>query len=227
MLVLGTPAIVAAQTSVPVSEDEVARGDPARPDVALVVNVGAGFEPAVGILPTLADKDVRATFFVMGWWADSNPSLLQQISDAGHEIASHGYSVFDLTQVSDTAVAEDLERADAAISAVIGRTTRPLWSASAGYRDRRIRRIAAQLGYRPIYWTVDSGDWTGDATAASVYDRVMGQVVNGAIIVLHFDSPASVRSTAVALPRLIDDLRTGGYNLVTITELLRPPDGPG
>jgi peptidoglycan/xylan/chitin deacetylase (PgdA/CDA1 family) len=224
---MAIPLVGVAQSSVPVSAEEVARGDTARPNVALVVNVGAGFEPAANMLATFADKDVRTTFFVMGWWAETNPSLLQQISDSGHEIASHGHSIFDLTQASDAAVADDLERADAAISAATGRTTRPLWSASAGYRDRRVRRIAAQLGYRPIYWTVDSGDWTREATAGGVYSRVMTQVVNGAIIVLHFDSSTTTRSTAVALPRLIDDLRAAGFNLMTVTELLNAADGPG
>ncbi|GAC1316287.1 MAG: hypothetical protein NVSMB2_08990 [Chloroflexota bacterium] len=154
--------------------------------MALVLNVGAGFEPATGILDTLAEKNVRTTFFVMGWWAEANPVVLGQISAGGHEIASQGHSVFDLTQASDEAVVDDLERADAAISAVSGRTTRPLWSASAGYRNQRVRRIAASLGYRPIYWTADSGDWTREATAQSVYQRTMAQVVNGAIIVFHF-----------------------------------------
>lgn len=215
---LVAPAL--AQSSVPVSEDEVVRGDPERPAVALVVNVGAGFEPAVSILDTLADRQYQATFFVMGWWAERNPDLLRRIADEGHEIASHGHSVFELTRVSDAEVRADLERADAAISAVTGRTTRPLWSPSAGDRDARVRRIAASLGFRPIYWTVDSGDWTRDATAEGVYGRVMERVVNGAIVVLHFDSPTSPASTAVALPRLIDDLRAAGYTLVTVTRLV-------
>ena len=110
--------------------------------------------------------------------------------------------------------------AHAAISAVTGKTTRPLWSASAGYRNARVHRIAASLGYRPIYLTVDSLDWTRDATAESVYNRVLERTVNGAIVVLHFDSPTTVHSTAGALPRLIDDLRARGFSLVTVTELL-------
>jgi len=216
------PATVSRPT-VPVSEDEVVRGDPARPNVALVVNVGAGSEPAAGMLDTLREKGLRTTFFVLGWWAEKNPELMKRIADEGHEVASHGHSVFDLTSVSDAAVRADLEAADAAIGAVTGKTTRPLWSPSAGYRDARVRRIAASLGYRPIYWTVDSGDWTREATADGVYRRVMDRTVNGAIVVLHFDSPTTVASTAVALPRLIDDLRASGFNLVTVTELLTAP----
>ena len=203
-----------------ISPDEVVRGDPARPNLALVFNVGAGSEPASAILDTLVDRQYRATFFVMGWWAERNPDLLGRIAADGHEVASHGHSVFNLTRVSDAAVRADLLAADQAISAVTGRTTRPLWSPSAGYRDRRVRSIAADLGYRPILWTVDGADWTLEATPESVYSHVWNGAANGAIIVLHLDSPRSTTSTAQVLPHLIDHLRAAGYHLVTVTELL-------
>ncbi|MFN8523830.1 MAG: polysaccharide deacetylase family protein [Chloroflexota bacterium] len=210
----------AAVRTVPVSEEEVVRGPADKPNVALVFNVGAGFEPAVSILETLADRRYRASFFVLGWWADRNGPLLKRIADEGHEIASHGHTVFDLTSVSSAEVRADLERSDASISAVIGRTSRPLWSPSAGYRDARVRTIAASVGFRPIFWTIDSGDWTREATADGIYNKIMTQMVNGAIVEMHFDSPTTVRSTAAVLPRLIDDLRARGYRLVTVTELL-------
>jgi peptidoglycan/xylan/chitin deacetylase (PgdA/CDA1 family) len=219
-LLLTWPPVAHAQSSVPVSTEEVSRGDTSLPSIALVFNVGAGYEPATDILDTLADKHLRATFFVMGWWAERHPDVLRQIADAGHEIASHGHSIFDLTQASDAQVRADLENADAAISAVTGRTTRPLWSPSAGYRDARVRGIAADLGYRPILWSVDSGDWTTEATAESVFSHIVNGASNGAIIVLHFDSPQSTASTAQILPAAIDTLRDQGYQLMTITELL-------
>lgn len=206
--------------SVAVSDEEVALGDPTLPSVALVFNVGAGYEPARAILDALADRQQHATFFIMGWWAERHPDVLRQIADSGHEIASHGYSIFDLTQASDDEVRADLAHADAAISAVTGRTTRPLWSPSAGYRDARVRAIAASLGYRPIVWTVDTADWTLEATPESVYSHIVNGAANGVIEVLHFDSPRSVETTAQVLPAAIDALRGAGYRLVTITELL-------
>ena len=198
----------------PVSADEVSRGDPASPRIALVVNVGAGHTPAASMLDTLREHGLRTTFFVMGWWAERNPELLARIAAEGHEVASHGHSVFDLTSVSDAAVIADLESADAVISATTGRTTRPLWSASAGYRDARVLRLAASLGYRPIYLTVDSLDWREGATANGVYQRVMSQTANGAIVVLHFDSPTTTTSTAAVLG-------------ATDRRLARPRLGPG
>lgn len=55
------------------------------------------FEPRVElgteiILARLAEADVRATFFVLGWVARQRPDLVRAIRDAGHEIASHGYA---------------------------------------------------------------------------------------------------------------------------------------
>jgi peptidoglycan/xylan/chitin deacetylase (PgdA/CDA1 family) len=221
LALVAVPAVVQADDpSVPVSEAAVVRGDPNLANVALVFNVGAGFEPATTILDTLADHQQHATFFVMGWWAARHPDVLRQIADGGHEIASHGHSIFDLTLASDAQVRADLENADAAISAVTGRSTRPLWSPSAGYQNARVRAIAASLGYRPILWTVDSGDWTTDATPESVYSHIVNGASNGAIIVLHFDSPTTVNTTAQVLPAAIDTLRAAGYRLVTITELL-------
>jgi peptidoglycan/xylan/chitin deacetylase (PgdA/CDA1 family) len=201
-------------------QDEVLRGDTSRKQIALVINVGAGFEPATSVLDTLLEKDYQATFFVMGWWADKHTDLLARITAEGNEVASHGYKVPELTKVSDEEVRTDLERADAAISAVTGRSTRPLWSPSEGDRDERVDALAAGLGYRPILWTVDSGDWRQEATADGVYRQVMNGAANGAIVVMHLDSPRSTTATAAALPRIIDQLRAAGYRLVTITDLL-------
>lgn len=205
---------------VPVSDEEIWHGPSDQARVSLVINAGAGYEPADEILDVLASRHVHATFFLMGWWAEQHPDLVRRIQAGGHEIGSHGYKVFDLTQVSDAEVAADLEHADAVIRAITGASTRPLWSASAGYRDDRVRAIAARLGYRPIYWTVDSGDWREDATADGVLRRALDGAANGAIIVFHLDSPRSRTVTAAVLGQVIDGLRARGLEPVTITELV-------
>src|SRR5713101_4116454 len=101
LLLLGVALIAgvahADQPAVAVSEEEVLHGDPRLPNIALVFNVGAGFEPGTAILDALDEHHQHATFFVMGWWAERHPELLRQIVDGGHEIASHGHSIFDLT----------------------------------------------------------------------------------------------------------------------------------
>jgi polysaccharide deacetylase family protein (PEP-CTERM system associated) len=56
-----------------------------------------GFLTRVGastgvLLEMLAQRNVRATFFVLGWVARKHPEIVRRISAAGHEIASHGMS---------------------------------------------------------------------------------------------------------------------------------------
>jgi polysaccharide deacetylase family protein (PEP-CTERM system associated) len=43
------------------------------------------------LLELLADAGVRATFFVLGWLAERNPSVVRRIVAEGHEVASHGW----------------------------------------------------------------------------------------------------------------------------------------
>jgi peptidoglycan/xylan/chitin deacetylase (PgdA/CDA1 family) len=225
--VVGSGAIAAPSTQtpqgpkrVPVSEDEIFRGPPDRPYVSLVINAGAGFTPAAEILDILASRNVRTTFFLLGYWAEKNPDLVRRMRDEGHEVASHGHRIFDLTSVSDAEVIADLETADAVISAITGQTTRPLWSPSAGYRDARVRRIAAQLGYRPILWSHDSGDWRVDTTPEQVRRLAMNGAEPGAIVVFHLDSAHSRTATAAVFGEIIDAYRARGLEPVTITELV-------
>lgn len=44
------------------------------------------------LLAMFADRDIKATFFTLGWVAERSPELVRRIRDGGHEIASHGYS---------------------------------------------------------------------------------------------------------------------------------------
>ena len=92
------------------------------------------------LLAILADADVRATFFVLGWVAERYPALVREIAAEGHEIASHGYAhrlIYDQTPV---AFRDDVRRArllleDASGQAVVGYrapsysiTPRSLWA---------------------------------------------------------------------------------------------------
>lgn len=59
------------------------------------VEIGTAF-----LLDLLAQHDVRATFFILGWVAAKKPALIERIADAGHEIACHSNAhrlIYDLS----------------------------------------------------------------------------------------------------------------------------------
>ena len=214
------PAVFVATD--PVNPPYFVAGDPGCNRVAWIFNIGVGAEPATGILDTLAAKDVPATMFVMGWWVEERPPILERMAQEGYVIGSHGYGANELTTLSDDAVIEDLERSVAAIEAAIGRPMDPYFTPYAAAIDDRVRHLVADQGYLTVGWEVPAADYGADATEEGVYARVMQNIYDGAIVELHLDGPASAESTGRALPRMIDDLRAQGYQFVTIPEMLEP-----
>jgi len=72
------------------------------------------------LLDLLAEHDVRATFFVLGWVAERHPDLVARIAAGGHEIASHGYGhrlVYDQTPAAFRA---DIRRAKTVLEQTTG-----------------------------------------------------------------------------------------------------------
>ena len=117
-------------------------------------NIGAGYDPAVGILDTLGTYGVPATMFVMGWLAEQNPWLVQQIAAWGHPVGSHGYVPPELTTRSDDDVAWDLQTASDTLTWALGYNPGPWFTPYASASDDRVRSIASSLGLITVGWSV-------------------------------------------------------------------------
>jgi polysaccharide deacetylase family protein (PEP-CTERM system associated) len=74
--------------------------------IEIPIESWSGYEPRIHkgldkILKLLDESDTKATFFILGWIAKNHPEIIKELSGAGHEIASHGYShtkVYDLNK---------------------------------------------------------------------------------------------------------------------------------
>ena len=210
----GYPPSAAAQTAF-----DLSAGTPGCSQVALMFNIGAGFDPAIGVLDTLGTYGASATMFVMGWLAEQNPWLVQQIAAWGHPVGSHGYVPPELTVRSDDDVAWDLQTASDTLAWALGYNPGPWFTPYASASDDRVRSIAGSLGLITVGWSISSGDWDPGATAESIYSSVVNSAFDGAIIELHLDAQRSVDGTAVALPWIIDDLSARGYSFVSVPQI--------
>ncbi len=208
------PSIASAQSAF-----DLSAGTPGCFQVALMFNIGAGYDPAVGILDTLGSYGAPATMFVMGWLAEQNPWLVQQISAWGHPVGSHGYVPPELTNRSDDDVAWDLQAASDALTWALGYHPGPWFTPYASASDDRVRSIASSLGLITVGWSVGSGDWDPGASADAIYSNVVNGAHDGAIIELHLDAQRSVDGTAVALPWIIEELKAQGYSFVTVPQI--------
>ena len=187
--------------------------------LAFMVNVGSGYDPAYSMLDTFSAYGIKSSMFVMGWLADLNPSLVQAIAAWGHPVGSHGHSPPELTLRSDDDVLNDLATAAQSLSWAMGYPPVPWLTPFAAASDWRVRDLASSLGYVTVGYSITSNDWDPWATADSIYSNVMGGLFDGAIIELHMDSQMSIAGTAVALPWIIEDAMAQGYRFVTIQQI--------
>lgn len=187
--------------------------------LAFMINVGSGYDPAYGMLETFGAYGIKASTFVMGWLAEQNPSLVQSIAAWGHPVGSHGHAPPELTLRSDDDVLNDLATAAQVLSWAMGYPPVPWLTPFAAASDWRVRSLASSLGYVTVGYSVTSNDWDPWATSDSIYSNVMSGLFDGAIIELHMDSQMSVGGTAVALPWIIEDAMAQGYRFVTIQQI--------
>ena len=72
------------------------------------------------ILELFAAHDVKATFFMLGWVAERYPELVRRIVDAGHELASHGYTHTRVTRQTPEVFSEDISRTKTLLEDIAG-----------------------------------------------------------------------------------------------------------
>jgi len=108
------------------------------------------------ILDLLDRHDTRATFFTLGWIAERYPSLVKQIIERGHELASHGYGHLRANDQTPEAFHADLARAKALLEDIGG-------VAVSGYRAPSFSIGAANL------WAHEVIAETGHRYSSSVY----------------------------------------------------------
>lgn len=202
---------------------EVVRGPRGKSEIALTFDAGGEVDCFQDLITTLESAHVHSTFFITGRWAHQNRGCAEDITKHGHEVGNHTWNHFDLTKQPDDVVRDEIARTEILLTEITGQNPRPRWRAPYGARDDRVLKIANHLGYKSIYWTIDSLDSVSPPkTPQFLINRVTGKTdaqLDGAIILMHVGE----RSTADALPAIIGNLQARGFHLVTISKLLRPP----
>lgn len=196
-----------------------------EPWVALAVNVDWGDEVLPAMLDLLREEGVRVTFFPTGRWATRSPELVRRMASDGHEVGNHGFTHDHPKALGDPALARLIQQNEELLFSLVGEQPR-LFAPPYGEVDERVARVAADLGYWTVMWTIDTIDWQRPAPARIV-ERVVPRLAPGAIILMHPTEP-----TLAALPEILTAIRRRGLAAVPVGRLieeggLREPEGPG
>jgi peptidoglycan/xylan/chitin deacetylase (PgdA/CDA1 family) len=159
-------------------------------------------------LDVLADRDVRATFFIVGAWARAHPDQVETIRDAGHQIGNHSYSHCPLSRLTARGIVEDLLTC-CDVLAGLEIETRPFFRApqgELGHDDVDVEPAIKKAGYRHIHWHARGEDWRPGITAERVAETVVSEVrerwPRPAIVLLHSWPDPTPRALELILDRL-------------------------
>lgn len=167
-------------------------------------------------MDVLKKRNVKATFFLSGSWADKFPDYAKRIAAEGHDIGNHTYSHPDAVKTNANIFIEDILKAEEAIKKATGITTRPYFRFLFGSYNGDALKAVGAAGYPySIQWTLDTMDWQQPSVEVLV-SRIQSGASNGDIILMHIGGI----NTPEAVDRVIPILTLMGYNLVTLTDLL-------
>lgn len=190
-------------------------------DLCQTPGKAAGFDRQ--IMAILKQEQAPATFFVGGEWLDRHPAEAQELAaEPRFELGNHSQTHPDLRKLTAKEIAAELSQTEARLIRLTGHSSR-LFRLPFGWHDQRVLREVDLSGMRIIQWDVVTGDPDPKVTAAAIRAEVQRKARNGSIIIMHANGRGW--HTAEALAGLITDLRSKGFELVTVSELLGKPAG--
>lgn len=186
--------------------------------VALTFDISWGEIRAEPILKILEDKGVKkATFFLSSPWSKSHTDTVGKIVNAGYEIGSHGHKHVNYSSLNDDEIRSQIQKAHQILNEVTGQSPNLIRMPNGDF-DKRVLRIANELNYSVIQWDTDSLDWMNPGVD-KIVNRVVTKAHPGDIILLHASD--SCKQTHEALPQIIDQLKSKGFEFVTVSELIK------
>ena len=180
--------------------------------IALTIDDGPSPVYTPQILRLLEKYRVAATFSMIGIDARAYPGVAREVAAAGHLIANHTWTHSNLQWLPPALVADQMDRATAAIHAATGRTPH-LFRAPYGAWSPFVLQRCAEARMIPLGWSVDPRDWSRPGVPAIVAN-IMRNTRTGSIILEH-DGGGNRSQTVAALNYVIPRLQSSGYHFRT------------
>ena len=162
------------------------------------------------LLEGLAQRGVKATFFLIGSQVEAQTDTVLAMAEAGHQIGPHTWDHVQLDGLSQWETQDQLDRCRAVLTGLLGPTefmVRPPY----GFVDENLK---AWANSPIICWDVDTLDWQ-DQDPDRIVQTILAETRDGSIILMHDIFPTSVEAALAA----VDVLMAEGFRFVTLEEL--------
>ena len=181
--------------------------------LAITFDDGPSYKFTPLLLDALKERNVKATFFLVGYMLAANPDIAERAFSEGHQLANHTYNHPWFSKLPQNGIVSEIESVNEMLREIVGEKSF-LLRAPYGDITSTVKRVApAPL----IQWSVDPTNGYTSTSEETMYNNFMRTVRDGSIILLH-DTNAKNLNVAI---RAIDALLEQGYEFVTLDELFR------
>lgn len=163
------------------------------------------------MLDLLKEKDVKATFFLLGEQVEKYPDIVKRMNEEGHLIGNHSYKHEQLSKLSSVQACSQVNRTNELIYSITGKYPEYLRPPFGDWKDD----LDCEVNMVEVLWDVDTLDWSSQ-NKDKVVSKVMKNIEEGDIILMHDSYESTVEATA----EIIDRLQEDGYEFVTVDELI-------
>ncbi len=163
------------------------------------------------LLDGLKERDVVATFFLIGKSIEGKEELVKQMEKDGHLVGNHTYSHIQLGKVEDDEACAEIWKTNTAIYDITEEMPCYIRPPFGEWNED----LSCAVDMNVVMWDVDPQDWKYK-NAAQITQHVVNHVEDGDIILLHDVYKTSVEAAL----QIIDILSEEGYEFVTVEELI-------
>ena len=186
----------------------------------LYLTFDAGYENGCTekILDTLKKHEVKAAFFLVGNYIEKNADLVRRMVAEGHTVGNHTMHHPDMSAISDqSAFAKELQDLESLYKETTGEEMARFYRPPQGVYSEDNLRMAKELGYKTVFWSLAYVDWNNDAqpTKEQAFSKLLPRTHPGAVVLLHSTS----KTNAEILDELLTKWKEEGYRFGTVEEL--------
>ncbi len=176
-----------------------------------------GFTPA--ILDTLAEKNVKAMFFVTKDFIVKNPEYVKRMKAEGHLVGNHTVRHLSSPELTPEELEAELTEVAKTMFEKTGYQIDSFFRPPMGEYSERTLKVTQDMGYASIFWSIAYYDYDVNNQPGKEYvvEHFTEYHHNGSIILMHNISESNTQ----ALGDVIDLLRNEGYRMGELTELTK------
>ena len=199
----GAPPVANASQEYLRNFDALYVGDTNKKEIYITFDAGFENGNTERILDALKKHGVKATFFLVGNYFETQPELVKRMAEEGHTIGNHTYSHPNMSKIGDIqSFQTELQKNEALYRDILGSEMPKLYRPPQGKFCEENLKMAQQLGYSTVFWSLAYVDWYTDdqPTPEQAFSKLLPRIHPGAVVLLH--------STSSTNAEILDELLT-------------------